>query len=168
MNQKRIFEALKYVPLGGFSFWAPDVVLHWLRGDRFSRLDVLVLSVLLPIITVLVVTIVWKRCLDAENHLLDALSALLGIWLLGPLMMLVGAGISGGGFSQPDGFWHAVLKGTRFFPASTYMMSAYDGTLGALLLATLLLPFLPALYSFIERRHLRDGATFPNPPLNRL
>jgi hypothetical protein len=142
VNQKRI--AFKYVPLGGFIFWAPSVFLHWLRGYRFSRLDVLGLTVLLPITTGLVLVIDWKRWLKIENRLPAALFALLGIWLFGPLMMSVSGTFSGGGISQPDG-WHFILIGTCLFPMFTFIMSTYDGTLGALLLTTALLPFLPKL-----------------------
>jgi hypothetical protein len=149
MNQKRIFETLKYMPLAGLSFWAPDVLLHWLHGYWFSGLDVVVLTVLLPLTTALVVAIVLKRSVNTENRLLSALSALVGIWLFGPLMMSVGATSSGGGFSQPNG-WHVVLIGTCLFPVFTFMMSTYDGTLGALLLTTALLPFLPKLCSLIN------------------
>jgi hypothetical protein len=167
VNQKRIFEALKYAPLGGFSFWAPDVLLHWIRGYRFSGLDVLVLTVLLPITTALVVAMVWNRGLKKENRLLGALFALVGIWFFGPLMMSCGASFSGGGFSQPNG-WHVMLMGTGLFPVFTFMMSTYDGTLGALLLTTALLPFLSTLCSLIDRRRLRGGAAVSNPPMNRL
>jgi hypothetical protein len=163
VNQKRIFEALKYVPLGGFSFWAPDVFLHWLRGYRFSGLDVLVLTVLLPITTALVVAFVWKRRLNTENRLLTALFALLGIWLFGPLMMSVGAIFTGGGFSRADG-WNLWLMTN---PVFTLMMSTYDGTLGALLLTTAVLPFLSALHSLIDRRRLKGDAAGPNPQMKR-
>lgn len=144
MNQKRIFRGLKYLTLGGFSFWAPSVFLHWLRAYRFSRWDVLGLTVLLPITTGLVLAIDWKRFLKTENRLSAALLALLGIWLFGPLMMSVSATFSGGGMSQPEG-WHFALLGTCLFPVFTFIMSTYDGTLAALLLTTVLLPFLPKL-----------------------
>lgn len=165
MNQRHIFKALKYAPLGAFSFWAPSVFLHWLRGYRFSGSDVIGLTVLLPITTGMVVSIDAKRCLKTENRLPAALFALLGIWLFGPLMMSVGATFSGGGFSQPEG-WRFVLVGTGFFPIFTFIGSTYDGTLGALLLTTATLPFLSPLCSFIHRR-LREGAVVPNPPVNR-
>jgi hypothetical protein len=129
-------------------------------------LDILVLTVLLPITTALVVAIDWKLRLNTENRLPAALFVLLGIWLFGPLMMSVGWTFIGAGFSKPGG-WHLVLMGTALFPLLTFMMSAYDGTLGALLLTTALIPLLPAIHSLIDRRRLRDGAAVPNPPVNR-
>jgi hypothetical protein len=166
VSQKRIVQALKYMPLAGLSFWVPDVLLHWLRAYRFSGLDVLVLTFLLPIITVLVVAVAWKRGVSTENHPLTSISALVGIWLFGPLMMSVGATFSGGGFSQPDG-WRFVMMGTSLFPLFTFTMSTYDGTLGALLLTTGLLPFLSTLCALIDRR-LRHATAVSNASVNRL
>ncbi len=68
----------------------------------------------------------------------------LGIWLFGPVMMSVSASNSGGGFSRPDGL-HFVLVGTCVFPVFTFIMSTYDGTLGALLITSVLLPLMSAL-----------------------
>jgi hypothetical protein len=144
VSQKRIFGGLKYLTLGGFSFWAPSVFLHGLRGSGFSRWDVLALTVLLPVTTGLGLFLDWKRFRNTENRLSAALLALLGIWLFGPLMMSVGATFRGGGLSQPEG-WDIVLLGTCLFPVFTLIMSTYDGTLAALLLTTLLLPLLPKL-----------------------
>ena len=141
MKQNRIFKALEYLSLGGFTFWVPSVLLHWLRGYRFSGLDVIILTIGLPFSTALIFIIGRRVSGRRANRVSDVLFALLGIWLLGPLMMAVSATFSGGGFSKPDG-WHFVLMGTGLFPIFTFMMSTYDGTLGALLLATALLPFL--------------------------
>ena len=134
--------ARMYASIGGFSFWAPSLLLHWLRGSRFLGSDALSLTVLLPITTAMVLATVWKRRLRTENRLPAALLALLGIWLFGPLMMSVGWTFGGGGMSVG---WRFVLLGTCLFPVFTFIMSTYDGTSGALLLATALLPFLPKL-----------------------
>jgi hypothetical protein len=144
VNQKRIFKALKCLLLGGFTFWVPSVLLHWLRGNRFSGSDAIGLTIVLPITTVLLFIVGRKISGRVKNRLSEGLFALLGIWLLGPLMMAVSATFSGGGFSKPDG-WHFVLIGTGLFPVFTFMMSTYDGTLGAILLTTVLLPLLSVL-----------------------
>jgi hypothetical protein len=62
-----MFNALKYASIGGFSFWAPSLLLHWLRGSRFLGSDVLSLTVLLPITTAMVLATIWKRRLRAPN-----------------------------------------------------------------------------------------------------
>lgn len=143
MSQTPILKAFKYVLLGGISFWAPDDALHWLRGNRFSGQDALALTVLLPIITALVLLIDWKLWPKTETRRQEALLALLGIWLLGPLMMALGSAFFEKGFSQIN--WHFVVMGTYLFPIYTFEMSTYDGALMALLFASVLLPFLPKL-----------------------
>jgi len=143
VNQTPILGKLKYVLLGGFFFWAPSVLLHWFRGHKFSGLDVLAVTVLLPFTTVLLFGAVPKTTVFEvpENHKQAALSALLGIWLLGPLMMSLGWSSSGGGFSGSGG-WLFVTLGTAAFPVFTFIMSTYDGTLAALSITTAALVFL--------------------------
>jgi len=99
VSQKSISKALKYVPLGGFIFWAPSVLLHWVRGYRFSGLDALALTVLLPIITGLVLSSIGRHYERSGIAYPAVFCALLGIWLFGPIMISVSASFSGGGFS---------------------------------------------------------------------
>ena len=63
----------------------------------------------------------------------------LGIWVTGPLFMMISATFVGGGFSQPGGF-STVLLLTLLFPISTFSFSTYDGTLLAVLMTTVGLP----------------------------
>jgi hypothetical protein len=56
-------------------------------------------------------------------------------------MLTFSSSFCGGGLSQPDA-WRFFVFGTLLFAVFTFVMSAYDGTLFALLLATLLLPIL--------------------------
>src|SRR5260370_7698704 len=99
------------------------------------------LPILLPLITCLALTFYWRIRRTPQDKLAFALFAVLGIWLFGPVMMSVSASNTGGGFSLPDGL-HFVLVGTCMFPVFTFIMSTYDGTLGALLLTTVLFPFI--------------------------
>jgi len=138
-----VFKASMNILIGGLIFWVPSVLLHWIRGTRFSEFDVLGLTVLLPTITCLFFASRWWPWRKPGSRLSEALFAVLGIWLLGPLMLLFSSTFSGGGFSKPGG-WQTFLLMTRWFPAFTFMMSTYDGTLGALLLITVLLPIFAA------------------------
>lgn len=81
---------------------------------------------------------VWRKSGDIEKYLTAGLSAVLGIWLFGPLLMTVGFSFNGGGFAKPDG-WQLVVLGTGLFPFFTFEMSTYDGTLFAVILVTALL-----------------------------
>ena len=141
---KDYLPALKYIALGPLIFWVPSVFLHLLRGYRFSRIETITLTILMPLITCLALTLYWRIRRPTKDKLTFALFAVLGIWLLGPVMMSVSASNTGGGFSRPDGL-HFVLVGTCMFPVFTFIMSTYDGTLGALLLASVLLPLMSAL-----------------------
>jgi hypothetical protein len=141
VNKSDNFKALKYTLIGGFAFWAPSVLLHWLRGPSFSSSDIYVLTVLLPITTFLLFAIVRNLLGRFKNPVWEVLFPILGIWLLGPLMMISSASFTGGGFST-SASWRLVLLGTSLFPVFTVIMSTYDGTLGAVFATALLLPFL--------------------------
>jgi hypothetical protein len=121
----------------------PDVALHALRGREFSGADVLILTLLLPLMTVEACTIFRNFLGPKDGRVFVAITMTLGIWLLGPLFMVTSATFSGGGFSQPGG-WELVKLGTLLFPAFTFMMSAYDGSLFAVLLTSLSLILISA------------------------
>ena len=157
MIRKGILNFFKYFGLGAFMFWAPDFVLHAIRRDTFSGLEVLSLTLFSPSLTCLAVSLDWRANGNSRTFLPAALSAVLGIWLLGPLMMMINASFSYGGFTQPDGLYR-VFYSTLIFPLFTFMMSAYDGTLFAVLLATLALPLMSV---FLKRKAL----TPPDHPL---
>lgn len=147
---KSYLPALKYILLGPLIFWVPSVFLHLLRGYRFSRIEVIALTILLPLITCLALAFCWRIRITPQDKLTFALFAVLGIWLFGPVMMSVSASNTGGGFSRPDGL-HVVLVETCVFPVFTFIMSTYDGTLGALLLTSVLLPLMSALSGRAKR-----------------
>jgi hypothetical protein len=137
----RTTKALSHALLGGLVFWTPNVVVHWIIGYRFSGFVVLGLTALLPATTILFFrTFLWPS-LKQESRLSQALFAVLGIWITGPSMLTFSSSFCGGGLSQPDA-WRFFVFGTLLFPVFTFVMSAYDGTLFALLLAALLLPIL--------------------------
>jgi hypothetical protein len=137
----RIAKALTYALLGGFVFWAPNVLVHWIIAYRFSGYVVLGLTVLLPATTVLFFrTLLWPA-LKQEVRLNRAVFAVLGIWVTGPSMLTFSSSFCGGGLTQPDA-WRFFVFGTLLFPLFTLVMSAFDGTFFALLLTTVLLPVL--------------------------
>ena len=137
----RATKALAYALLGGLVFWTPNVVVHWIIGYRFSGFVVIGLTVLLPVTTIVFFrTFVWPSLLQ-ESRLSQAVFAVLGIWISGPSMLTFSSSFCGGGLTQPDA-WRFFVFGTLLFPLFTLVMSAFDGTFFALLLATVLLPIL--------------------------
>jgi hypothetical protein len=79
---------------------------------------------------------------------------ILGVWVLGGVFMTISASFSGGGFSSADGFSGGVkLALISFFPIFTFMLSAYDGSLGALLIVTIVAVI---IWFVARRRQLRS------------
>ena len=89
-----------------------------------------------------------------------ALAALVGIWLSGSLAMMINSTLSGGGFKQSvGGTLIAVALG--LLPPYTFIMSTYDGTLGALLLVSATLPLAGALCSRKRKVSVTSGTPIP-------
>ena len=138
---RRATKALTHALLGAFVFWTPNIVVHWIIAYRFSGFVVIGLTVLLPAVTILFFRGFLWPSLKQESRLSPALFAVLGIWIAGPSMLTFSASFCGGGLTQPDA-WRFFVFGTLLFPLFTFVMSAYDGTVFAVLLTTLLLPIL--------------------------
>ena len=144
MTGKRIIENWKYAVLGAVAFWVPSLAFYLKRANRFSGIDVVILSALLPIITCCVLAIALARIRRDANRRVAVISAIAGVWIFGPLMMTIGWSSSGAGFSKPDGLAVALI-GTALFPLMTLMMATYDGTLFGVILTSVFLPLLPRL-----------------------
>lgn len=124
--------------LGAIVFWTPDIAVHAVRRNLFGRSDVLALTVTMPLILFVAWTAGAKYLGITARAI--AIRMLLGIWLLGGLCMTVGASFSGGGFVGPDGVRGAfIVIGMSLLPIYTFIMATYDGSLGALLLVTVVL-----------------------------
>jgi hypothetical protein len=122
--------------------WVPD-------DTEFSARDVGTLTLLLPVAALLAVALARRVATSSRLHAVSPLLVLLGLWLLGPVAMLGSATASGGGFAQPGGCG-AVALATATFPLTTPMLATYDGSLGGVALASLLLVLL--FCSFARRR----------------
>ena len=112
--------------------------MHASRGYNFRGLDVFILTFLLPLITLISLAILRKLRPEESDHAFIACSVLLGIWVLAALLILVGASFFTGKPLGAEG-WKLVAMGTVLFPIFTFEISAYDGTLLAVLLITLIL-----------------------------
>jgi hypothetical protein len=126
----------KLMAVGGFSFWIPDVLVHLVRGDKFGRWDVLLVSVVLPVTFLAGYRRAAKRFKDEScRSVVGAL--ILGVWLFGGFLMVVGASFAGGGFATADTLQGAaILTLASAVPPFTFMMSAYDGSMLALLIVS--------------------------------
>jgi hypothetical protein len=118
-------------------FWAPNVLVHWLRASRFSNFDVIGLTVLLPATTYMFFQMVWWPRRNRYDRLSPALFAVLGIWIIGPSMLTLSL-IFCDRLSRSDA-WHFFTIGTLLFPLFTFLMSTYDGSVFAVFLTTFVL-----------------------------
>ena len=121
----------------GFTFWMPSIIIHALRNYHFgeSKYDIVSITIL-PVVAAIIAFIIFLRKMSGElSRGATAMAMLLSIWMLGPLCMLISASFSGGGFVQSETSYLSVVGIVACFPF-TYIMSAYDGTLGAVGLVT--------------------------------
>ncbi len=125
--------------LGALAFWAPDILVHVTIRSMFGRAEVLLITVLMPVTTLLVFARVDAAGRRTVRGWVRALLMLVGIWLFGPVFLMISATADAGGFLTPDSTAHLWWM-VRYFPISTFSFATYDGALGALLLITLLLP----------------------------
>jgi hypothetical protein len=137
---------IKVACLGALSFWAPDIAVHAIRRNLFGPSDVLALTVTMP----LILFVCWTAAVKYLGMSAKAIATrmLLGIWLLGGLAMTAGASFCGGGFAGPNGVkGTAIVIGMSLLPIYTFIMATYDGSLGALLVVTVIL-FITMLLPF--------------------
>jgi hypothetical protein len=134
--------------LGGIGFWLPDAILHALRASGFNRRDVGIITIVSPLM-LLVTFFLVNRTQKTVPREQIALGLITGVWMFGGLFMAIGATFSGAGFkTAPGGAMIAILL--SLLPMYTYIMATYDGTLAALLLATVV-----AFLLWILARHPR-------------
>jgi hypothetical protein len=124
--------------VGSLAFWMPSVVVHAVVGPAFSSKDIRLIAYLQIIAMLAALGALWF--LRGQNNAPKriALWMLMGIWMLGPLWLFIGATFSEGGFAK-EGAWLALIIATVLFPIFTLLLSVYDGSVVSLLVVTLLL-----------------------------
>ncbi len=125
-----------FVLLGGLSYWLTDIAIHFILKSA-SAAWIISLTVVVPIVVLLTYFYVRKK-LDLKYTVSLPLFMLVGIWFLGPLGMGIGAIPTGGTFFESLNL-KMLLSVWAVFPLSTWVMSAYSGSLGGLLLTTIML-----------------------------
>jgi hypothetical protein len=134
------FGTWKQALLGALSFWLPDLGYHYWMRSELSRAAIWKLAVGMPIaVLVMYAAVLFVTGRHHEGRLSTASSMLLGIWVLGPAMIMLSTTFSGGGFKSGLISILTVTLGTALFPVWTFIMAGYDLTLPAVLLVTTLL-----------------------------
>jgi hypothetical protein len=134
---------LKLMLLGGIGFWLPDIILHALRAYDFYGRDVGIITLVSPL-AFLVTFFLVNRTEKTFPRAQVVLGLITGVWLFGGFFMMIGATFSGAGFKTgPGDAMIGILL--SILPMYTFIMATYDGTLAALLLATVVAFLLWAL-----------------------
>lgn len=140
--------------VGAAAYWGSDALVQLIHPPH--PIWILLLTAGVPF----VVGLVWYRLFRTASFKTYPkafpLVMLLGIWALGPVAMAVVAQLQGGTFMDAEklgGF----LVVWAMFPMTTFVMSTYSGSLGGLLITTVLLPIL----SLVASRKLRTSDNVP-------
>ena len=133
-NWKQLRLTLRASAIGAVSFWLPDLAVHLVAGRAFGAAEVYGLTLLLPL-TFLGAYLPTSKLGARERAKRIGLKMLLGVLLSGGFFMMLAATPTGGGFSG-DAHGTLILIICSVFPLVTYILAAYDGTLGALFLVT--------------------------------
>ena len=140
---------VKLMVIGAMGFWVPDIAWHVIRGDQFSGQDVTGITLLLPLSFLGTYRLVKKlQRSDHEKTILRWM--LLGLWLLGGFLIMVGTSFSGAGFAISGDRLHTLVM--SLIPGIVYIMATYDGSLGALLIVTLV-PLIIWVVRLTRRSH---------------
>ena len=124
--------------VGAGAFWVPSVLFHGAISCDHDVPVVRIVTFLLPSTTCIAFALLVFRKSLAVSPLVVAASTLSGVWLLGSGPMVISATFCGGGFHQ--GVRSALaLIALGVLPPYAFIMAAYDGALGALIVTTLAL-----------------------------
>ncbi|MCP4092445.1 MAG: hypothetical protein GY747_03260 [Planctomycetes bacterium] len=136
MSRSKLY--LRFFLLGGAAFWLPDMLFNWIIPPTMVRMT---MFMMVPPIFILF----WMWAGSHKKlggHLVSMPSCFLfGIWFFGPPAMFLGQRLGGAPWGG-DGLLENIgwVFGTwAFFPFTTFMMSAYHGSMGGLFIISLLL-----------------------------
>jgi len=127
---------LRQMALGWAAFWIPDIIIHALRREKFSGIDMVILTLLLPLTLIITYRIALLIMRTSRPGSSVAGFMLLGLWEFGSIAMMISASFYGAGFFSLR--WNSLtVVALGLFPPYTFIMSGYDGSLIGLILATI-------------------------------
>jgi hypothetical protein len=136
VNKRRFGDAVsgrwKAALFGGSVFWLPDLAYHYFRRSEPTTTAIWVLTLVMPFVVTLAYFSVRSKAKTGPRSL--AFSMLLGVWVLGPTMIVLGQTYQGAGFRSI--YTLAAVVFATVFPPLTLIMAGYDLSIMALLLGT--------------------------------
>ncbi len=125
-----------YVFLGAGVYWGTDIAIQWsLQG---TKIWIFLLTFFVPVVVLTTYILIRRKPTHAKHPFGLPLFMLFGIWMFGPLAIAIGVIPHGGTFLE-SGHFQDFLYIWVIFPATTFMMATYSGSLGGLLLTSVLL-----------------------------
>jgi hypothetical protein len=129
--------------LGAVAFWLPEILLYAVERHELS---VRLITFLLPCVLLAAYAAVLLIRQKRDSMPSAAIFMLLGVWFLGTLAIAVGQTFLGAGFASDSHFaLFSVLLGT-LIPIYAFIVATYDGSLGALIAVTVLMPLLHVIF----------------------
>src|SRR5271169_5861077 len=125
-----LVERWRSILLGGIAFWLPDLLYDCIAKREPTTVAIVMLTLIMPFAACL--AYFGSRATGRNRSV--ASSMLLGIWLLGPTMIMLGQTYEGAGFRHVQSLPYWIL-GT-VFPPVTLLLAGFDLSIGALLLGT--------------------------------
>jgi|SRR5579872_1022339 len=125
-------ERWKAALLGGVVFWLPNLLYHYFKRSEPTTAAIWALTLIMPFVVVVAYFVVRSKAQNETRSL--AFSMLLGVWLLGPTMIVLGQTYQGAGLKSI--YTLAVAIFATVFPPLTLIMAGYDLSIMALLLGT--------------------------------
>jgi hypothetical protein len=120
--------------LGAGTYWIPDLVIQLIKPPQ--GIWILLLTFLVPVICYASSYYFSKIEIFKQKYRASVpLFMLLGVWVFGPIEITAFNIANGGNFGDLQDFLFLCL----IFPASTFMMATYSGSLGGIGLITVLL-----------------------------
>ena len=132
---KHLRLALTFAVAGALSFWLPDLAIHVKAGRNFGTPEVWLITILLPAVFLFAYVVARRFGVKRDFKWVGA-AMLLGVWLTGGLFMTLAATASGGGFVGDGILGSLLIIMMSIIPIVTYILSASDGSLLALLAVT--------------------------------
>ena len=126
----------QFILIGAGSYWGTDAIIQLVHPPHYIWIFLLTFGV--PFVVFAAWYHLYRKTRYAPYSKGFPLFMLLGIWALGPLAIAVTMQAQGGKFLDVDNIQGFFMLWAAF-PATTFMMSTYSGSLGGLIITTIML-----------------------------
>lgn len=156
--QRRVKRYLLLALLGGIVYWCPYIICRWVFGGRMIWF--ISITLLVPLLVAYVYFLVRRKMKDLESPRTIAFLMLIGIWVSGPLGLVIGE-IPYGVILDVRGF----LSLWATFPLSTFMLTAYNYSLLSLMITTVMLMIFAVVNKEKKNREKDKGSPIKGNPV---